>query len=184
MSRMPRPGGRRRCSRRASVATNDDERGIMVHADWFEAFLAAHALDCIWMIVGEREAWADGDQDGARAYRRFNSLTLLSKGKRRVSCWNEDHGAEAEPGGSPVRARGRRGVAQPVNDVGGPTDQPGQKKTGAKWEKTGAPQLGKLAPVCSRRLLWLVTGARSIARSRRVARPYYSLRDREAAANA
>lgn len=68
------------------------QSGLLMRADWIEKFLTEQNFDCVWIVVGEREAWADGDQAGARAYRRFNSLTLLSGGKRKVVSWNEDQG--------------------------------------------------------------------------------------------
>lgn len=82
-----------------------DQSGLLMRADWIEKFLAAQDLDCIWIVVGEREAWADGDQAGARAYRRFNSLTLLSGGKRKVVSWNEDHGGASARKGTARRRK-------------------------------------------------------------------------------
>lgn len=74
-----------------SVAKSDFGHGIVVRADWLHAVLSAHDLDCLFITVGEREAWNDGDQYGAAAYRRFNCVQLLSNNGWSSDCWNEDH---------------------------------------------------------------------------------------------
>jgi hypothetical protein len=64
--------------------------GLVVRADWLQEILTTHNLDCLWITVGEREAWNDGDQYGAQAYRRFNAIELLSRNRRSSTHWFED----------------------------------------------------------------------------------------------
>lgn len=76
-----------------SSAERGGDSGIIVRQDWFENYLQSSDLDCVWVITGEREAWNDGDQAGAAAYRRFNCLKLYSNGAWSTVTWNEDHPA-------------------------------------------------------------------------------------------
>ena len=76
------------------------DSGIVVRQEWFDDFLRESDLECVWMVVGEREAWNDGDQTGAAAYRRFNRLRVYSNGEWFPEvCWNKDYpaGRGSEP---------------------------------------------------------------------------------------
>lgn len=65
--------------------------GILVRKEWFETFMKTQALECVWVTVGERGAWADNEVSGSTSYRRFNRITIFSDGKYSDVRWNEDH---------------------------------------------------------------------------------------------
>jgi len=73
-----------------SESANPKSVGLLIRADWFRSFLGQQKLDCVWLLQGEKAAWNDGDQRGARAYRAFNGVKLLSGGRVEQATWDKD----------------------------------------------------------------------------------------------
>ena len=64
--------------------------GFVVHQDWFFDFLRRANLACVWITVGEREAWGEDSDDVATVCRRFNSIIRLEDGRAIAERWYED----------------------------------------------------------------------------------------------
>ena len=64
--------------------------GFVVHQDWFFDFLRRANLACVWITVGEREAWDEDGDDGATVVRRFNSIIRLVARRAITERWYED----------------------------------------------------------------------------------------------
>jgi hypothetical protein len=64
--------------------------GFVVHQDWFFDFLRRANLACVWITVGEREAWDEDGDDGATVVRRFNSIIRLVDRRAITERWYED----------------------------------------------------------------------------------------------
>jgi hypothetical protein len=67
-----------------------DNIGLVVRRSWLEVFLRRANLACVWLTVGEREAWADDEDRGALVYRRFNSVVRQDNSGLVATRWYED----------------------------------------------------------------------------------------------
>jgi hypothetical protein len=72
-----------------------DNEGMLIRENWLLDFLARENLACVWMIVGEREVWEDGNNGAATAKRRFNSVVRLHDGEMFSDRWYENCEADS-----------------------------------------------------------------------------------------
>lgn len=68
---------------------------MLIRENWLLDFLARENLACVWMIVGEREVWEDGNNGAATAKRRFNSVVRLHDGEMFSDRWYENCEADS-----------------------------------------------------------------------------------------
>jgi len=61
-----------------------------IDANLLGDFLTANDLECLWLFVGERNAWPDGDNDNA-AWRRSEGLCWFEDGKSVSTNWKSDN---------------------------------------------------------------------------------------------
>jgi len=66
-----------------------DGSSALVDARLLDNFLKANDLKCLWLFVGERNAWPGGNNDGA-SRRRSEGLGWLEDGKLKYVNWNKD----------------------------------------------------------------------------------------------
>ena len=65
--------------------------GFVVRQDWFFDFLRRANLACLWIIVGEREAWGEDNDHGAWVVSRLiKSIIRLEDGRKIAERWHED----------------------------------------------------------------------------------------------
>jgi hypothetical protein len=61
----------------------------LVDAEFFQAYLDQHSLDCVWLFIAERNAWPGGNNDNA-AWRRSEGFCWTKRGKLIAETWCED----------------------------------------------------------------------------------------------
>jgi len=75
----------------AELRVGPSNDGLVIRASAFKDLLSATNFEACWILLGERQAWPDANDDGSHSYRRFHGLLTTIGRRGSVDLWNEDH---------------------------------------------------------------------------------------------